>query len=430
LTAPDRDFESFFGFSVAISGDLLVVGAPGHVLLPSGLPGDPKTGAAFVYRRERLSRKFSLETQFVASDREMNDYFGYSVAVVSKSINSVVLVGAPFEDAESSRGVPYYEAGSVFVFLDDFQFGWKETQKVVAQNRVDGDNFGFSLSAYGDYLFVGAPKRNGGGAFETDRGAVFIYKEEGVWGNYNYKSTLQASNAQNNYQFGYSISTSPEYLLVGSPFGRGLTGPASSGACYLFKNDGADNWTEEQIIQAKDPATLSYFGYSVDIKNDALIVGAPAEKRNASLLDAQNGAGAAYVFKPNPTTQTWEQEGILTSLDRNRNDSLGVGVAIGESGDFAFAGAPNVTLEGGAVYFFEADFTSDIVSSIPNIDFYPNPSLHMGRLNCAFPLLLDLAFQYLMCRENSAFSKNILLVALAPALILIYQMASTRFIYA
>jgi hypothetical protein len=63
-----------------------------------------------------------------------------------------------------------------------------------------------------------------------------------------------------------------------------------SGAAYVFVRSGTD-WSQQAYLKASNPAAGSYFGWSVSISGNVIVVGA--------IYDDTDGAesGAAYVFE-------------------------------------------------------------------------------------------------------------------------------------
>src|SRR6056297_4300342 len=80
-----------------------------------------------------------------------------------------------------------------------------------------------------------------------------------------------------------------------------------------------------QKLLASDGASSDYFGESVSMSDNYVILGTPGDD------DLGSSAGAAYVFYNN--AGTWEQETKLFASDGAASDYLGKAVDI--SGDYA-----------------------------------------------------------------------------------------------
>ena len=133
---------------------------------------------------------------------------------------------------------------------------------------------------------------------------------------------LRASDARANDEFGWSVSVSGDRLVVGAPFEDGGAGnPASSsGAAYVFERDGAGTWSEIAILRASDAQADDYFGISVSISGDRLVVGAYEEDGGTG--DPVQNSGAAYVFERNGAG-TWSETAILRASDAQERDYFG-----------------------------------------------------------------------------------------------------------
>ena len=174
---------------------------------------------------------------------------------------------------------------------------------------VVGDGFGWPVSNSGDYAIVGAARD------DYNKGSVYIYARSGT--TWTEQQKLTASNGGVLYYFGYSVSISGDYAIVGSPGGD---------FAYAFVRSGT-TWTEQQMLTASDRTGTDLFGISVSISGSYAIVGA---------RDDDSSAGSAYIFVRSGTT--WTQQQKLTASDRASNDLFGHSVSI--SGDSAVVGAP------------------------------------------------------------------------------------------
>ena len=84
LTKSSPGFGERFGFSVSINGDYAIVGS--HF----SDPGFINAGAAYIfYKDEGGSDNWGLQEELTASDKDNNDYFGYSVDISGSTILSI-----------------------------------------------------------------------------------------------------------------------------------------------------------------------------------------------------------------------------------------------------------------------------------------------------------------------------------------------------
>jgi hypothetical protein len=218
--------------------------------------------------------------------------------------------------------------------------GWIERSKLLALDGAVEDLFGYSVAISGDYAIVGTPYDDDNGSHS---GSAYTFKWDGTaWVQ---QQKLLASDGAASDSFGYSVSISGDYAVVGalSDDDNG----ADSGSAYIFKWNGTA-WVEQQKLLASDGAAKDYFGV-VAICGDYVIVGAYLD--DSSRIDA----GSAYIFKRDVTT--WTQQAKLTASDGATEDYFGL-VAI--SGDYAIVGAYGDDDKGtysGSAYIFHWDGT-------------------------------------------------------------------------
>ncbi len=97
----------------------------------------------------------------------------------------------------------------------------------------------------------------------------------------------------------------------------------NSGAAYVFTRD-STTWTQQAYLKASNTEANDYFGYSVTISGDTLVVGAPYEDSAATGVDGEQkynlaaDSGAAYVFTRGGTT--WSQQAYLKASNTGSND--------------------------------------------------------------------------------------------------------------
>lgn len=333
LTASDTTNGDNFGFSVAIDGDYVVVGA----FYEDGLGFD--RGAAYVfYRNQGGTDNWGEVVKLTASDAADSDEFGYSVAIDG----DYVVVGARLEaGAGSNRGAAY-----VFDRNYPSADNWGEVTKLTASDTADLDQFGFSVSISGDNVVVGARLEDGAG---TDRGAAYVFnRNQGGADNWGEVTKLIASSPENAAYFGYSVAVSGDFAVVGAS-GEDGTG-TNRGAVYIYyRNNGGPNaWGEWMKILASDAEDGDEFGSSVAIDGDYLVVGAFYED------GAGTSRGAAYIYGCNTGgADAWGEVMKLTASDAADQDWFGYSVAI--NGNYAVVGS--VFEDGGgtnrgAIYIF------------------------------------------------------------------------------
>jgi len=320
LKASNTDFPSeAFGHSVAIDGDIIVVGADEEASRASGVNGDQTdngstSGAAYVFVRDGTS--WSQDAYLKASNNNWDDpdnrRFGQSVAISGTTI----VVGDYFEPSNAT-GVNGDEldrsasrAGAAFVFQHNGE-NWYQQAFLKASNTESFDNFAVSVAISDDTIVVGAwgEDSNGDQSDNSDNGAGAAYvftRSRTIWSQQAY---LKAANVMLDQAFGFSVSISGDALVVGANredvSASGVNGNAFDqyGSAYLFRRDGA-HWHETLYLKAANADKGDQFASSVAVGGAGIVVGAPWEDSDSKGIDGsgsnnlQANSGAAYVIMP------------------------------------------------------------------------------------------------------------------------------------
>jgi len=321
LLAGDAQASDYFGYSVAVSGDTVVVGASS---------ASSAAGAAYVFVRNGTT--WNEQQKLMASDAEAGDWFGTSVAVSGDT----VVVGSRYEDEGG------FYAGAAYVFVRNGTT-WTEQDKLMASDAQAGDEFSYSVAVSGDTVVVGARGEDSGG---SDAGAAYVFVRNGT--SWVQQDKLMASDAQVYDWFGYSVAVSGDTVVVGAPYEA--SGGFDAGAAYVFVRNGTA-WSQQAKLTASDAEAYDWFGYSVAVAGDTVVVGAYGED------DGGTDAGAAYVFVHDGTS--WDEQGKLMASDAQAYDYFGVSVAV--SGNTVAIGAfheDDGGISAGAAYVFVYDGTS------------------------------------------------------------------------
>ena len=357
LTAFDGEAYDNFGISVAVDGDTktVVVGAPGN----DGAGAD--SGAVYVFVKPTGGWVTSTEmAKLTASDSAALDYFGYSVAVDGDT----VLVGAYLDDDEENDSE---DSGSAYVFTKpNSSGGWAdwdpmedtETAKLTASDGADDDWFGVSVALDGNTAVIGASGDDDKG---IDSGSVYVFvKPSGAWAGGNETDKLTADDGEAQDNFGYSVAVDVDTVevsgaevevatvVVGAyqhdPIDP-LSDPDSplylldAGAAYVFTRDSGGVWDGGEKLTADDGDALDYFGYSVAVDVDTVVVGAYGDDDNGS------ASGSAYVFTRDTkgtvdtSDDTWIQTKRLTPEEPEAGDRFGYAVAVDTAAHTALVGA-------------------------------------------------------------------------------------------
>lgn len=447
LKSSNSDVGDRFGFSVAVSGDTIVVGAPFEASNATGVNGNQEdnslnsAGAAYVFVRNGAGN-WVQQAYLKASNTERNDLFGSTVAIDGDTI----AVAANGEDS-GSPGVNGNQAdnsvmasGAVYVFERDDSGQWSQSAYIKSSNPGFVDAFGRSISIDDDTLAVGADGEasdaNGVGGNQLDdsapsAGAAYIYRRDPVliWSQQAY---LKSSHSDAEDHFGGSLELSGDRLIVGAVGEDAAVGAgpdnndaADTGAAFVFER-GAGGWSQSAYLKAANGDPGDAFGV-VSIRGGLAIVGATGES-SASTVPNQgeddNSApqsGAAYVFT-RTADASWLQQAYLKAANAESEDRFGLpslsdeGVIVGAFGeDSSSPGDPsdNGAPTAGAAYAFDLGSYS-VSGAVAGLVDGNRISL---RINGAEVIVLDRDGSFRFDTEfapGSAYSVNVFAQSLQP----------------
>jgi hypothetical protein len=317
LTQSDGAAGDYYGCSVAISGDVALVGASYQ-----DVGGDVDAGAVYVFIRS--GGTWTQQTELTASDEEAGDNFGSAVAFDG----TTAIIGA---SNKSVTSVPTQGVAYVFTYASG---SWTERKELSPSYQVASEHFGSSVALSGGTALIGSPNQEVGG--NSGVGAVYVFTGSGAdWTQQG--GALTASDLEASNQFGGSVALDGDTALVGAAYHTVDT--VQEGVAYVFTRTGS-NWTQQQELLAADGTGNDNFGSSVALQGDTMLIGA----RNKT-VGATSGQGATYVFTR--AGGIWTQQTELTASDGAAGDYFGSSVAL--KGSTALVGAPYVQVGTNAV---------------------------------------------------------------------------------
>jgi hypothetical protein len=313
-----------FGRSVAVQGDIALVGVPFDNLGAKALAGS-------VYVFNRVGSNWVQQSKLIAGDAEASDGFGRTVAW----LGDIVLIGAPSDDVGSN-----VNQGSVYVFAQSGNT-WVEQTKLLASDGAGVQRFGTSLSLSGNTAVIGSSFDSVGGIING--GSVFVFVRVG--NNWTQQARLVATDSRNGDQFGESVGISTDTVLVGAPSRNAGSLSTQEGAAYVFIRTGS-NWAQQAKLVANDADIGDLFGSDVALRADIAVIGASLDD------ETFEDQGSVYVFARSGTI--WSQQTKLTIAD-----AISFGASIELSADTLLVSGvslnitPNGAFRGpGAVYVF------------------------------------------------------------------------------
>jgi hypothetical protein len=344
-----------FGYSIALSGDTLAVGAFHEDSGATGIGGDgsdstaPQSGAVYIFIRDGAG--WSQQAYIKASNTESKDRFGISLALSGDTL----AVGAYWEDS-SAIGIDGDEndnsqtdAGAVYVFTRSGTV-WTQQAYLKASNTGNGDAFGWSVALSGDTLAVGATGEASDGSSQSNNdlsnaGAAYVFTRSGT--KWTQQAYLKASNIGSDDSFGYSVALDGDTLAVGADReaskSTGIDGDqtdnslANAGAVYVYTRSGM-TWSQQAYIKASNTGSNDVFGWSLALFDDTLAVGAAGEASGNGDQndDSASSAGAAYVFTRSGAA--WSQQDYIKASSAGEADQFGWSLSL--TGDILAVGAP------------------------------------------------------------------------------------------
>ena len=324
LKASNARAGDFFGSSVAISGDTVVVGARFEDSGAQGIDGNqtddsaPDSGAAYVFTR--TGSVWSQQAYVKASNTRAGDRFGFSVDLSGNTL----LVGAPSEDGaavgiggdQANTSTP--DSGAAYVFTRNGSV-WIQEAYVKSTNTGSGDGFGNGVAIAGDTFLVGAPfedsaavgiEGNQADNSAPDSGAAYVFSKTG--GAWSQEAYLKSSNTGVGDFFAFHVAMTPQTLLIGAHQedsadqvvgGNGADNSApDSGAVYVFTRQ-SGVWSQLAYVKASNAGANNWFGAALAVDGNTVAVGANKENRAAMATEANQAdhsapeSGAAYVFQ-------------------------------------------------------------------------------------------------------------------------------------
>jgi hypothetical protein len=320
------DRSESFGQAVATTGDTVFVGVPQAT--PDGVE---KAGIVAVF--EQLEKGWE-QTATLTGRKHERDYFGGQIA----TSGSTLLVGNEYNYSGTSRipvsvfgrangdgweltteltGGVYVESmsvdGDTAVLRTENSDGlvgvfqrergeWGRRQALSADNRDDG-RIVRSVATDGETILVGTPPKAGPKRRRAKSGVVHVFRRSnGAW---NHQTSLSGATGKDH--FGWSVSVAERKALIGD---------YSNDTVYVFGlSDG--QWSREQMYSATSGDSSQYFGETVAMDGNTLLVGAPH-------VQFDDSAGAVYEL--DQPSSTSDPRGVYFTAPET-SEQFGDGIA-------------------------------------------------------------------------------------------------------
>ena len=340
LLNPSPNPSDQFGWSVAISGSRVIVGARFDDTSAAN------AGIAFVYELAGATPTVPIITLTNPSPAS-GDQFGYAVAISGTR----VVVGTPFDDAGTN------DAGSAYVF--DLASPTPNVPIATLTNPVPtfAGGFGISAALFGTTVVIGA---NGEDTGADNAGSAYVYDLNSATPDVPV-FTLNNPSPGTNDQFGISVAVSGTRVVVGAWLDD--TGTTNAGSAYVYDLAGPTPTVPSFTLNNPAPAVSDDFGRSVAISGTHVIVGAFQDDT------AGIATGSAYIYDLGGHTAT---NPVYTLTKPNPAVSGQFGWAVAISGTRAIVTNPSDNISAGLAYSYDlAGATPTVAEAILN---FPSPA--------------------------------------------------------
>jgi hypothetical protein len=339
LKASNAGAGDHFGFSVAVAGDIAVIG-----------------GGQFAYIFQKDSAGIWTEVTYL---QPFNSPPTTNFVCSIDMEDSTIVIGACTDDNASTSTINDDNAsitytgtashsGAVYVFKKDPSGNWIQDAYLKASNAGADDAFGASVAISDNTIVVGAYREDNSSTTinntdsaaiidagtGNDSGAVYVFKQDGS-GNWVQDAYLKASNAGAGDLFGQAIAISESTIVVGAPIeGNGSTAINNTdnapivdtgtvnmaGAAYIFKKNPIGDWIQDAYLKPSLLSAFDLFGVSVGISADLIAIGA----------NGVGDEGSVYIFR-STNEGSWYQSGQLKASNASVSDAFGTNVAVSDS---------------------------------------------------------------------------------------------------
>ena len=315
-----------FGFAVAMTDDVCVIGAPDVKLTDKRFNASTNgAGAAFVFKRTAATNTWTFVQRLIAPARELSQT-GCAVAI--DPVTQDIVVGAWGSNTMASFG------GAAWVYRKGAGDSWGTaalpaafgnltrvpSQTLAPEELQPIDQFGFSVGIHNGTLAVGCPL-----AGASNTGAIYVFDRDSG-GEYQFAQKLEVDGSGANDQVGTKVAIHGNLIVAGVQ-NDDVSGKLNAGSAVVWKR-AAGTWGQAATLTATTPESNAGFGSSVavvDAAEDWVAVGSPSESSGKSGKIAGNGA--TYVFHSTDNGASWDLDAKLLPRMDNGNNGFGFALA-------------------------------------------------------------------------------------------------------
>lgn len=302
-------------FFIYVLGSVLLF----HYSAPHDDKFGEKAGAVFVFNR--IGDVWEQQARFVPADQAPLDKFGYDLGINDDA--TLAIVSSIWK--EDGLGTAY-----IFTLTN---MGWEEEAKLLPDDGIPMDHFGFHVDISGDIAIVGSPWNDD---FGDKSGAAYIFSRTST-NTWEQQVKLVPDDVGLDHRFGERVAIDGERAVMTS-WRSSLTGSA-----YVYKLVNASWELQAKLLPNELEEGNFGFGLGLAFKGDTVVVGAPSGRGVHP--------GSVHIFTLNDD-ETWTQQAALTPHDGNQGDEFGFAVALSEEDAIIVAPArPNEFV--GSVFFID-----------------------------------------------------------------------------
>lgn len=318
--------DAGFGYSLAVHGNELAVGAPSYLYSASS----PRSyGKIFLYKRTTESWSSAVLVDSLSAPEElMLNHIGTQVAMT----DNVLFASAynNYNNEHTNAVIVYEKVSGKWTYKDVLYFG-KPLDKSWPSVR---------LSVQNDMLVVGNFFTLGGGISFVKRNLI-----TGKW------EVIFSKAASLTSGYGGAVKLLDNHLFVGVP-AHDYQGVPKSGVVYVYAKLPGQQWSANMepvsILGAQSPVEGGYFGSSIDVIGNTLVVGAPGKFLTQD-NQIRTVPGNTYIIQAED--YFWQHTIEFLNLqgkrfDNNEQDNFGAAVSVDE--EMFFIGSRNENTPAGA----------------------------------------------------------------------------------
>lgn len=291
--------EEQMGWAIDMDGDYAVIGTS-----QINNATDDLKGSAYILKRE--NEEWNIQQIISAPDGFDQDGFGIDVAIEGNTI----VVGAAITYFSNPPAIE----GAAYIFKRNADL-WQFDQKLTAFDAEILDNFGQKVAIEGDVIAVSAPYDENSGL--TNSGAIYVFEMEAD--SFAFEIKLENEIAQSQLAMGHELIIKDQNIVVNNHGDHYI---------YVFTKNGGV-WSNSQIIEAPQNTPHSYYGTSIDIEGNRMLVGAPL------IIQNQVTTGAIDLYLYDNVNKIWVYDSRIYST-KNLIGYMGYSLDI--EGDFIVAG--------------------------------------------------------------------------------------------